>query len=539
MAKKVGGAVVLAITAAVYALVSWMFSLSWNLHFGVTWIHLAIISLAVVSSVAMITYKEDRGVPKAVEVAFLLPVLLIVGVIGCSLVKGPIFSASKYYQYVADKVTVIKDNEEESAFPNLIGTNGDTSNLPLYGAPEAIKKAETEMGKYPALGSQFELYEEDLTSQNISGSLSYVIPLQPKSMLKWDKSEGNHGYFIIDRNNGKTTFVENSLKYTTEAPFNSSALRKFRAFDKHSGITDISPEVDDEGVFHYVATTYDQDMVGAIKRVTGILDMNAETGEITKYGLDEIPSYVDRVYPEEIFEDYISYYGEYKKGFLNSLFGQKEVQEATEEHAVVYIDGTCYYYTGWTSAGKHESSNGIIMMNSRTGEIKLYQTYGISEAKAQGVAEGKVQEKEYSAGYPLLLKVAGEETYFSIMRDQNQNMVGYSFVSYKDYTKVAVGDTLKDAQNLYVKSLASGSHSEVFEESAFEEASGKIINLSNEVVEGTTIYYVQVEGNKQIYSFYSKLEPKIVFAKSGDKVVIKYIPVESEVIAATEVELKE
>ncbi|MDO5522223.1 MAG: hypothetical protein Q4G58_17140 [bacterium] len=539
MGKKIGGTLLLLVTAGFYWFLTWLLSLSWNLHFGITWVNIGIISIVVLVSIAIFVYRSDQELPAWLGAGVFIPIgiFVISGII--SLINSPVFSAKKYYNYVAERVTVIADNEEQSAFPNLIGSDGDTSNLPLYGSPEAIKRAETEMGKYPALGSQFELLDEDLTSQSIKNSLSYVIPLQPKSVSKWDKDQGNNGYFIIDRNTGETKFIEHSLKYTTEAPFGSSAMRKLRSFDKHSGITDISPEVDDNGVFHYVATTYDQSVMGSFKKVTGILDMNAETGEITKYGVDEIPSYVDRVYPEEFFSDYISYYGKYKHGFWNSKIGQKEVQEATESFSVVYVDGVCYYYTGWTSTGKHESSNGIIMMNSRTGEIKLYQTYGIAESKAQGVAEGKVQEKKYSAGYPLLLKVAGEETYFSIMRDQNQNLVGYAFVSYKDYTKVAVGENLKEAQNMYIKALASGSTSEVFDDSVYETKEGEIDRISNEVVEGTTLYYVQLKGSNQMYSFYSKLEPKSVFAKAGDKISIKYIKTEAEVIAATEVDLKQ
>ncbi|MDO5293229.1 MAG: hypothetical protein Q4F05_10800 [bacterium] len=538
MGKKIGGTLLLVVTAGLYWFLTWLLSLSWNLHFGITWVNIGIISVVVLVATGIFMYKEDQFLPKWLGFGLIIPIGIFVigGMI--SLINSPLFSAKKYYNYVAERVTVISDTDEQSAFPNLIGSDGDTSNLPLYGNPEAIKRAETEMGKYPALGSQFELLEEDLTSQSINGSLNYVIPLQPKSITKWDKDKGNNGYFVIDRNTGETKFVEHSLKYTTEAPYGSKAMRKLRAFDAHSGITDVSPEVDDNGVFHYVATTYDQNAAGSFKKVTGILDMNAETGEITKYGVDEIPAYVDRVYPEEFFTDYISYYGKYKHGFWNSKIGQKEVQEATDSFDVVYIDGVCYYYTGWTSTGKHESSNGIIMMNSRTGEIKLYQTYGIAESKAQGVAEGKVQEKKYSASYPLLLKVAGEETYFSIMRDQNQNLVGYAFVSYKDYTKVAVGDNLKDAQNLYIKSLASGQTSDVFDDSVYETKDGIIEQISNEVVEGTTLYYVKLQGSNQIYSFYSKLEPQIVFAKAGDKISIKYIKVEAEVIAATEVELK-
>lgn len=536
--KKISAVIMLAVTGLFYWFLTWLCSISWNIKFGVTWLNVSIILMVIVS--AIILFMDGGMKRKGYKIYWLycVPIVVLLGAGVVAVINSPLFSSSKYYSYVSDRVTVITENDEQSAFPNLIGANGDTSNLPLYGKPEAIKKAETEMGKFPSLGSQFELIDSDLTSQSINGELKYVIPLQPKSMFKWDKNEGNHGYFVIDRNNGETEFDENSLKYTTKAPFGSNVYRVFRAYDRNSGITDVSPEVDDQGVFHYVATTYEQDAVGSMKKVTGILDMNAETGEITAYNLDEIPSYVDRVYPESFFLDYISYYGAYKNGFWNSVFGQKEVQEATDQYAVVYIDGICYYYTGWTSTGKHESSNGIIMMNSRTGELKLYRTYGISESKAQGVAEGKVQEKEYTAGYPLLLKVAGEETFFSIMRDKNENLVGYAFVSYKDYTKVAVADNLKDVQSQYIKAIAAGSGSDVFDQTVCEVTEGKIDSIGNEVVEGTTMYYVRVQGNPQIYSFYSKLAPKIIFAKPGDEIKITYIPVESEIIAATEVELK-
>ena len=117
-----------------------------------------------------------------------------------------------------------------------------------------------------------------------------------------------------------------------------------------------------------------------------------------------------------------------------------------------------------------------MMMNSRTGEITYYTTYGISEEKAQGIAEGLVQEKEYTASYPLLLQVGGKETYFMLMRDKKENLVGYAFVSYKDYTKAAVSTSLLEAQANYVKALASGSNSKALDETSIAKKSGTISN---------------------------------------------------------------
>lgn len=447
--------------------------------------------------------------------------ILILGAIGSS----SMFHARSRYKAVSEMVDRIEDSGDVSAFPNLLGKDNDTSNLPLIGIPEAIKKAETEMGRMPALGSQFYIMEEDVTSQSINGELCYVIPLQPKDFLKWDR-KGNRGYFIVDRNNGKTTFVEDSLMTTTMAPFGDATkriiIRYLRSIGEPGLVTEISPEVDDGGKFHYVATIYTVDGIGGMRHVKGIVEVDAATKSCQYYALDEIPEYVDRVYPEDFFEEYLRYYGGFKNGYWNSVFAKKEVQVQTADMDVLYVDGTCYYYTGFTSAGKGESSNGIMMMNSRTGEIEYHVTYGISEDKAQSVAEGLVQEKGYTASYPLLLKVGNQETYFMLMRDASENLVSYAFVSYKDYTKAAVANSLLEAQATYVKAFATDRSSSVLDEKETKTVDGKISDITSEVVDGTTIYYVKVDGNDTIFQMYSSLDIGIVFAKPGDGISIGY-----------------
>lgn len=455
--------------------------------------------------------------------------------------SADIFHAKSRYDFVAEKVTVIEDTEGKSAFPDLLGENNDTSNLPLIGEPEAIKKAETEMGKIPSLGSQFQLNSEEITSQNINNSLMYVIPLEPKSMFKWDSNVGNHGYFIIDRNNLKTTFVEDSLFTVTEAPFGDNTKRVIykylNSINQKGRITELSPEVDEDGNFHYVATVYITSGIEGLDKVIGVVDVNAITKECQYYSLKEIPDYIDRVYPESFFTKYLKYYGEYKNGWWNSIIGQKGVLTQTSDYDIIYIDGICYYYTGYTSTGKGESSNGIMLMNCRTGEIEYHITYGISEEKAQGIAEGRVQEKGYTASYPLLLNINGEETYFMIMRDNSENLCGYAFVNYKDYTKSAVGDTLLATQELYVKSCIGDKSSSSLNNDSLSTEKGTISSIASEVKDGNTIYYVRVNEDDQIFSFYSEIAPEIVFAKEGDNIKIEYIPSDTKVISAVTVKV--
>lgn len=451
------------------------------------------------------------------------------------------FHAKERYAYVAQFVTIIEDIDENSAFPNLLGENNDTSNLPLLGLPEAIRRAETEMGKRPALGSQFEIVEDEITSQNINNSLMYVVPLEPTWFWKWG-SEGNHGYFIIDRNNSETEFKEKSLSTTPKAPFGDNAKRIIYNYLQVNHIpgrvTEISPEVDDNGDFFFVATIYVTDGIEGLDRVTGVVELNPFNQQCKYYKLGEIPDYIDRVFPEWIFTEYVKYYGEYKGGWVNSWGSQEGVQVATDGYDTIYIDGDCYYYTGLTSAGKDASSNGIIMMNCSTGEMEYHITYGISEVRAMEVAEGRVQEKEYKASYPLLLMVSGQETYFMLMRDKSNNLVGYAFVNYKDYTKAAVGDSLLTTQADYIKACTDISTADLLNNSNLKQDSGIIFQIANEVVDGNTMYYVRLTPNGKIFAFRSTVEPEIVFAEEGDKITIRYIDTNTNIITAIEVELE-
>ena len=520
-------AIGLILTFVSYKLIMFLTQSRFYLNSAASWLMLGVSVLFAGLIVAIIGFITSRGRRYIVRYSFLLIgiiilLLCLILIIFC----GAMTQSRTWYHSVSENVTVIQDTEENSAFPNLLGEHNDTSNLPVIGVPEAIRKAETEMGRFPALGSQFVIQDSDVTSQNINGKLCYVIPLQPRSMFKWDKAVGNHGYFIVDRNSGNIEFVEKSLLTTTYAPFGSSTTRIVNKYLNSIGIsgkvTDVSPEVDDEGNFHYVATVYHSTFFGSYKTVVGIVEVDAFTKECTFYDTDQIPEYVDRVYPESFFEDYLVMYGSYKNGWLNTLFGEKDILVQTKDMEVIYIDGECWYYTGFTTTGKDDSSNGIIMMNSRTGSIEYHVTYGISEERAMKVVEGLVQEKGYAASYPLLLQVGGQEAYFMLMRDSSDNLVGYAFCSYKDYTKAAVDTTILRAQSGFIATLQSSGNTSVFHENNMDEVKGVISNIASEVLDGTTVYYIRVEGNETTFEMKSDLNIDVVFAEKGTNVVIKY-----------------
>lgn len=522
------GIILLALDIGGFFWLKWLTALPLNPNFGSFWWTIIIAVIIAAVAIWLIIEGATDGNGGGVGIgAVVVSSLLVLGVVGTTFFNSNLFHATDRYNFANSMVHEISG---EDVFPPI-----DMHQLPLYDEIEAYKNSETLLGKYPGLGSRFEIKQGDFTSQVYNGELVYVAPLQPTSMWRWDKEEGSPGFFIVNRNTGKTEFVEKTSYYTQDAPFGSKVERVLRAYDGTSGFTEITTQLDNDGNLKYVTTTYTKQGLGGQKVATGVLVMDAYDGKIERYALDELPDWLNRVYPMSFFSDYLEYYGSYQHGYLNSVFKKVDVNKATQGYGILYNEGQCYYYTGWTSVGRDEAANGIIRMNARTGEITLYLSYGISEAKATGVANGRMQEAGYTGGYPLLVQVGGAETYFTKMRDSSSNIVGYGFVNFKDYTKVGVAEDLLDAQALYLKALATSNSAGILDDSALEEHVAPVKDCKTLVIDGNTFVYFKLEDKTNIFSMDAKLNPEILFISTGDNVKVTYIPTSENIINVIDV----
>ncbi|MBZ4302214.1 hypothetical protein LAJ58_12815, partial [Streptococcus pneumoniae] len=109
-----------------------------------------------------------------------------------------------------------------------------------------------------------------------------------------------------------------------------------------------------------------------VPRPSSVIILDATNGETKEYSLDEVPEWVDRVYPAEETIEQINYNGKYNDGFWNALISKKNVTQTTEGYNYLSIGNDIYLYTGVTSANADESNLGFILENMRTGEITKY-----------------------------------------------------------------------------------------------------------------------------------------------------------------------
>jgi hypothetical protein len=521
-----------AIYYAVLGSILYIAKMSWCISYASTWFAVLGLIVPAIFIVAGIIIGDEHydSFENICTITFIITLVLTLVLSIVMLTGSALFRADSYYNYANQRVKVVDIETADNIFPALI-KDGDTSKVPLYSEEEAYKKSKAELAKQTSLESQIAV-RSSFTTQDVNDKLVYLGETYPRSVFK---RNAENQYYIVDRNNGNAeAYSAKEFKYMSGKYFSNNAIRFLRKnADGHVG--GINLELDQNGKPYYVASILDRDFFCGYDVVEGVVVMDPTTGKMEEYDLDEVPDWVDRVYPEYLLLDYIKYYGKYSEGFFNAWFAQKNVIEPTTTetsipYEIIYIDGEAYLWTGMTSANADSSSNsnGIMLASLKTGEITYYKAPGVSERHAMSVAEDFVQEKGYAAGYPIPLKVNDVPAMFMIMRGSGDNIMGYSLVSYADYTKVAYSENLNDLITKFLSIMGKNNEIEQVSDAELKTVKGVISNIASEVIDGRTVYYIQVED--QVYSANSLLNVNIVFAKVGDEVEISFVPSKSQVI---------
>ena len=246
---------------------------------------------------------------------------------------------------------------------------------------------------------------------------------------------------------------------------------------------------------------------------------------------------MDNLYPAGLIVQQYDYYGMYHNGFLNSMFGQKDVTVTTDDYNYIAMGDDVWVYTGVTSTGADQSNIGFILTNQRTKESKFYSCAGATEHSAMASAQGQLQHLEYTATFPLLLNVGGQPTYFMAMKDKAQLVKQYAMVNVQQYQIVATGDTVAQCEQNYLamlgeKGLVDGSASL----SGTETVEGTIAEIRSAVLDGNSVYFIQLIGGDRFYSVKASEQPMAVILSKGDQVSITFRPGEESILEGVTVE---
>lgn len=409
----------------------------------------------------------------------------------------------------------------------------DASQIPIVDQALASKLADKKLGEKPALGSQVRLGEP--TIQQVNGKLVWVVPLHHSGFFKWlSNMDGTPGYIIVSATDMQdVTYVDTpKVKIHPDAFLMDKLTRRVRlGAGMFTGITDYSFELDEDGQPYYVVTTYKNLRGFSLPEATGVILVNATTGSMQRYGMDEVPEWVDRIQPEDFIMTQINNRGKYIHGIFN--FSNFEKFQTSQHQIIVYNNGNCYLFTGITSVGSDDSAIGLMMVDMRTKEVIQYNVSGATEGAAMNSAQGKVQDLGYTATSPILLNIQGQPTYFMTLKDGEGLVKQYAFVSVKSYDQVGVGVTMDEARRNYIRVLDTGS-STALPEDEQETITGKVVRIAGEY-DGSQVQYSVIVDSMQnvIFRIAADRSAELPLTREGDEVSITYAKGETGVVKAT------
>jgi hypothetical protein len=466
--------------------------------------------------------KKFRFISKPNKIFGWLLVLLVVYMTIVPLVtSAPIFHSDDYQKMIG-KVDTGKKISNHIAPISI-------DEIRVVDEPLAYLLGEKILGSQPALGSQVEI--GDFTIQKVNHELYWVAPLLHTGFFKWfSNSEGTPGYVMVSATNERDVkLVEKvngkqiKIKYQPAAFFGSQ-IERHLYFNGYMtvGLEDFNFEIDDSGRPFWVVTTYTKKVGFAGNDATGVVVVDAQTGAITQYGIEQAPAWVDRVQPISFIKEQLSDWGDYVHGYWN--WSNRDKLMITEDLTLVYgQNNRSYWYTGISSVGKEESAVGFVLVDTRTKETTVYGQSGATEFAAQSSAEGKVQEKGYRASLPIPYNINNIPTYVMTLKDEGGLVKMYAMVSINDYTIVGVGNSMREALSAY-KSVYNMAGNKINPNSQDNRKSLKTVvsRIQSDVKNGNSFYYFTVKDYPNIFVGSSQLSNELPVTKEGDSIYISF-----------------
>ena len=454
---------------------------------------------------------------QCLPVAILAVALVLTAAVGY-VISLPIFRAGDYRDLLQVDVGDFAADVSEVSYDEI----------PMLDQDSAERLGDRRLGELSDLVSQFEVADA-YTQINYLNRPVRVTHLNYGDFFKWfnNRGEGLPAYITVDMVTQEVSVVRLSslgmggMMYSPSDLFNRDLMRHLRFQYPTYLFSDPTFEIDESGRPWWVCPKIVKTigLFGGVD-IDGAVLVDAITGESTYFTAEEIPTWVDRVYLAELIMQQYDYHGTYVNGFLNSIFGQKEVTVTTSGYNYIAMDDDVYMYTGVTSVSSDESNVGFLLSNQRTKQTTYYQMGGAIEESARDSAEGVVQDLGYRSTFPLLLNIGGEPTYFMSLKDSSDLVKQYAMVNVAQYHLVATGTTVAECEASYL-SLLSDKGVTVIPEADYTLTTGVIADIRSAVMNGTSWYFIQLEGEGLYTSFSAAEHPLVVILNVGDKVELR------------------
>ncbi|OHA49033.1 MAG: hypothetical protein A2806_01675 [Candidatus Terrybacteria bacterium RIFCSPHIGHO2_01_FULL_48_17] len=478
----------------------------------------------------------------------LFPIVVTLGLIslGCFWWRETLFVpfGGGEAKQLAGLVKVIEMGPEDypDTDPNHIVTVSEEN--ATFKANQVIAKETDAKGRN--LGSIYNVGKPEI--QSINGHLYWVSDLEFGGWRLWMQvDQVAPGYILVD---AEDPTVDPQLRLgfkmkCTPSAFLGSKLQRFLYSHGYSSynVDGITIEIDDEFKPWYTASL-NRPLVHTSGNVpVAMIVADPETCEVTRYPLNQIPEWVDRVYSQATVTKIMNWWGEWNSAPWKILWGHTpagRTKVAIDPIPVYTRSGHPHWQVIMTSQQDDSSIVSIVLFDGRSNIARLYPVLSgtpVEEAVLKAFRSTKETVKHFEPKHLSMHKIYGEPTWvvsYVPPVDAQDGVPGEPFqgiglLNAKDVdgANVIFAPTLRRALDLYRQFLARGSFKDEAEENRTTQSiEGTIAAITQQTIDGNTDYLILLKGDSErVYKALAEKSVELAFAKAGDRVVIQFFDV--------------
>jgi hypothetical protein len=429
-----------------------------------------------------------------------------------------------------------------------------TSNMVIVSPDIATTKASQAMATGLAGQRNYSTYLqlEPATLQYVNGHMWYVFPLQfDGAGNKARLGAVEPGYIMVSAEDPNAVPVEHydgaySMIVSLGGGQGSEPDRWAydHGYDTYL-LDDPTLEINDQGLPFYTVTLLRPRLGWTFMAPVGVLMINAHTGQISQYDLNEVPDWVDRVYSEQMARTIANWYGQYAQAGFQGLGSSNANRfQVSGDPVMVYTGSGHPVWRMLLTSYNHDSSvSKIIELNAATGAMQIYtpqRSMGTENPVYQafdngsGIGASLIKANRYQAVDLTLHVIYGHLTWMVTYEPEGSNpsFVGIGFVDAYQATanNVVFGSSKSAALQNYLTQLAgettaNGNTPE--QGGQYQVVTGTVAAIGWDITGGQKYWYVTLTGDRtHVYvGTAASVGPALVLAQPGDHVTIKILNV--------------
>jgi hypothetical protein len=401
------------------------------------------------------------------------------------------------------------------------------------------------------LGSVYHTDRTEYTLQSVAGHLYWLAPLVYNNVWANLGHWESPGYVAVDAEDPNVTpklYTGLHLHYLPDAILNQDLLRHVYLSGYTNGdLADPTLEVDDHWKPYFTISLMQPTRGFTGEEVKRVLLVDPQTGGIQDFAPNQVPAFVDRIIPADTVTQYLTWWGQYAHApwFNPSGAGQQvPAVDSNNQPELVYntVDKPVWLMPMTSSASSDASSTGVVLFDTRDNTGRFYPITGLGVASnvTNTFTSNPKNIKNYDVSNVQLYQIYGEPTWVCTFVQENDFGQSFQAVGMLDARHLNGANVIMDANKTqaladYAQWLADHNvqTGPTAPSGTTKKVTGTVARVAPADENGTTVYYLYLQGHTQIFKAGLALSPELPLVKEGDTVTVTFLDTGQNVVTLT------